>query len=715
MLPTTTARLTSPAMRCVLAIRGAPWMELTVPGKRPGLTAAGRASPVQIQFRSDRWLDPRWPPHIEQSSDSVATFVWSFAQANVIEEYRGAPTHIERRLTVVNTSSTELQLTGVRLNLPGLRLGSPVDCRIEAPATSLRPRLPMAGFFGIPENAPCPPGLSPAAVERWGVAVEDAPDATPGLLAIHNHRLAMSFLLWYHSLTESGSARFFGDNPGVTLGHQVGLAGWLAPGAGLSAGTQYLALVEGSWHQALRAFRRHYARAGIVPPSYGSPPAWVRQSAVYEVHPGQYGGFSGLSAELPRLSQMGINVLYLLPVMQYDNRSGIPWDENWVGSGSPYAMKDFEAFEPSLGTEQDFHNLVQRAHALGMRVLMDFVAQGCALDARYVRDHPEWFCRDEAGRMVSSHGWRDTLSLDWANPDYQDYMTSWALRFARQLDVDGYRIDAPHAKEPNWDRSLPYNASYTGLGLLPMLERLQQGLKAISPSKAMLCEAFGPVFVKSHDFQYDYHPCVNLYSLFRGDLSADEMGEWFRDYWEVMPPGAVRLSFTETHDTRTGMDAYAWRGSQAVRAMFAILILAGFVPMIWSGQEAGLEGFYRSALEARAASPALLGGERLFNSVGCSSPDVLSIVCHSPGEIVWGLVSLHAERAPLRFTLPRRLDLTPSRDYQLVDLLSHQPWGECGQTSWKGEALRRITLSPYPFVPHFFRIEPAEPPAPKKV
>ena len=150
MLPSTTARVSSPAMRCVLAIRGAPWMELTVPGKRPGLTAAGRASPVQIQFRSDRWLDPRWPPHMEQSSDSVATLVWSFAQANVIEEYRGAPTHIERRLTVVNTSSTELQLTGVRLNLT--RASAGITCRLSHRGPGHQPAPPTSdgGFLRHP-------------------------------------------------------------------------------------------------------------------------------------------------------------------------------------------------------------------------------------------------------------------------------------------------------------------------------------------------------------------------------------------------------------------------------------------------------------------------------------------------------------------------------------------------------------------------------------
>jgi hypothetical protein len=401
---------------------------------------------------------------------------------------------------------------------------------------------------------------------------------------------------------------------------------------------------------------------------------------------------------------MGVTVLYLLPVMRYDNRSGGAWDENWRGSGSPYAMKDFEAFEPTLGTERDFRRLVERAHRLGLRVLMDFVPQGCATDARYVEEHPEWFCRDEAGRLVSSHGWVDTFSFDWANPSYQDYMLDWSLRFARDYGIDGYRIDAPHAKEPNWDRSIPYHASYTSLGVLPLLERLQVGLKQIGPERAMLCELFGPVYVRSHDFQYDYHPCVNLFALLRGELSVAEVGQWLEDYWAVMPPGACRLAFTETHDTRTQMAAYAWRGSAAERSLMAILILAGFVPMIWSGQERGNENFCSKLLAARAGSPALLFGERDFNQVECSHPDVLSVLCRARGETIWGIVSLHAERTPVTFRLPSGVLPDADRSFGLHDLIEQRPWNEAGRSVWGGQGNRSVTISPVPYVPYFFRM-----------
>jgi hypothetical protein len=698
---TSAATIEVGALRFRLAGRGRPAVELVRP--RLGNPLRSTVVPVEVQLKGRPWRRPVRPPRAVRAGQGIV-LTWTVGKLELRDEYQVASDHIERTVRVTNRSSSECQLVGVRMLLPGLALGDVDDCRVEAPATSLRPRLPLSSALRRRRDDAWTTEWAPAAKERWGRGLEDSPDVTPGLMALHNHRRKLSFLAWYHSDVEAGTPLLFGAGRTLTFGHQVGLAGWMAPGQSLIAATQVMALVRGDWAAALKSFRSHYLRVGILPALYGEVPDWVRRAAVYEVHPGQFGGFAGLTRALPALRRAGFTVIYLLPVMRYDNRSGDVWDENWLGSGSPYAIKDFEAFEPTLGTEKDFRRLVDRAHRLGLRLLMDFVPQGCATDARYVDEHPEWFCRDEAGRLVSSHGWVDTYSLDWANRQYQDYMLTWSLRLAREFNLDGFRIDAPHAKEPNWDRAIPYHASATSLGVLPLLDRLQEGLKRIAPDRVMLCELFGPIYVRNHDFQYDYHPCTNLFALLRGELSVAEIGAWFEDYWAVMPPGACRLSFTETHDTRLQMSSYAWRGSSAERSLLAILVLAGFVPMVWSGQEHGSEGFYRKLLAARAGSSALLFGERRFNPVGCSHPDVLSIVCRSPAETVWGVVSLHAERTPVTFSLPPQVLPENSRGFQLFDLIDHALWSETGRSVWDDRSNRSVTISPEPYVPYFFRI-----------
>jgi glycosidase len=701
------------------------------------------AAPAALDSRVDgRWLGgpTRYLSHsVEETDEGLAlTVEVALGRLAIADRFHLVGSLVERTMRVALRADTagdgplEAQLNGLRLIIPGVAVGAAADCRFEAPACAVRPRLPLAVAVRQTLDRPgTDPEFAPGARSRWFTAINDCPDVTPGLMVVHNPihsgqpdgagatTPGQSLLVWYVSRVEAATALVTGDGGSADLVHQAALAAWLRPGQPVSGGTQYLMLHDGAYESALDAYRACYAQSGILPPLYGQPPGWAREAAIYEVHPGQFGGFRGLAERLPALADLGFNLLYLLPVMEFDNRNGQPWDENWLGGGSPYAMKDFERLEPTLGSEADFKHLVQVAHAHGIRVLMDFVPQGCALDARYVTEHPEWFCRDEAGNMVHSHGWIDTWSFDWANPDYHRYMLGWSLRLVHEWDVDGYRVDAPHGKEPNWDRGIPYHASATNLGVIRLLEQLQTGLKAIKPDSVLLCELFGPVFTHSHDLTYDYYPMVMGYEMLDQRLTPREFGHWLADYWRVMPPGALRVCFSETHDTRDASPpAYAWRGSAAERALFGILIMAGFVPMIWSGQEKGLEDFYRGVLRARRASAALRQsrpagrqGDFFFNAVGCreavterdyQAHDWVFCLPRKHGDqVVWGLVSLWPEKTPFEFTLPvAGLGLDPAASYRLHDLVSDADFNEYGQVTWSGADLARIVLSPEPFRPY---------------
>lgn len=658
------------------------------------------------------WLSAEHTAHfvahvVEETTDGVKlTVSTALGPLRLHDVYTVTGPLVVRRIIVENAGDTEVQLNGVRLIVPWARIGAPDECRFEAPGTAVRPRLPLTIAARERLDRPHSDAFAPAARARWGLAMEDAPDCTPGLMAVHNTVRGETLLCWYSSEVEAGSPRVDGNNVAVSLIHEPILAGWLAPGQTLMGGTQFILLHRGSWDEALSAFRDYYEHIGILPPLYGQPPAWVHEAAIYEVHPGQFGGFRGLAEALPRLSEMGVNTLYLMPIWVYDNRNGHVWDENWTGGGSPYAMRDFEQFEPTLGTDEDFRHLVDEAHRLGMRLLLDFVPQGCACDARYVTEHPEWFCRDEAGNLVSSHGWTDTYSFDWANPDYHNYMLDWSLRLLREYGFDGYRVDAPHGKEPNWDRRIPYHASATNLGVLRLLERLQVSVKEINPQAVLFCELFGPVFVKSHDMAYDYLPCVQTYQLLHQKLTPWEWSEWVRDHRAALPVDAVRVCFVETHDTRGfHPPAYGWRGSRLSRAGFAALVLAGFVPMIWSGQEQGQEAFYRDLLRARHGSAALLRGETLYNAVSCTNEWVLNIVRRHGDEVVWGVISLWPEKSTHTFSLPvAKLGLSTQTRYRLHDLISGCDWDEYGKTAWTGGELRNCALTPQPFQPYFFAV-----------
>ncbi len=685
---------------------------------RPDEALAGPSAP-DLDLRTDAgWLLAGGPPRLEdlEVQEGEVRRRLRLGGFAVEDRIRLDGPFLRRRVRVEWRGRGEVRLLGVRLWLRGAGIPPLEGCTFDSPTNPVRPRCPLSLAARQPLDGPFDAAFAPGARGRWGRALEDAPDVSPGLFLIHQPQRALSLLAWYVSDVEAATPRLASrDGRSLDLVHEVGLAGWMGPGTALEGGDQWLGIVPGGRDGALAAYRASLPRTGLAP-RLGPPPAWVRRGAIYEVHPGPFGGFAGLTREIPRLARMGITVLYLLPIWRYDNRTEAPWDEDWLGSGSPYAIRDYEAWDPSLGTEEELRELVATAHRHGMRVLLDFVAQGCARDARYVTEHPEWFCRDPEGNLVSSHGWTDTYSFDWANPDFQAYMLSWSLELVERLGIDGYRVDAPHGKEPNWARGLPYHASATNLGVVRLLDRLQEGVKARKPDGALLCELFGPLFLRNHDFAYDYRPVVMLYELFQQRLTPDELARWMADYWAVLPETAVRVAFVETHDTRRFQPpALPWRGSLASRAIFAYLAFAGFVPMVWAGQERGQEDFYARVLKARAGSEALLSGERLFAPAAVGPAPgidrarfgegdrwVLQLGRRRGRERLWSLTQLWPEKVPLAFRLDREAwGLTPAARYRLTDRLTGQVLAVVpGET-----LLRGWTFSPEPYRPYWLALE----------
>jgi len=106
------------------------------------------------------------------------------------------------------------------------------------------------------------------------------------------------------------------------------------------------------------------------------------------------GTFVKMLALLPLLKKMGVDALYLLPIMKHGTR-GSKGD-----MGSPYSVVDFFSLDGNLKEtltedfftlEEEFTALIDAAHCLGIRVLIDFIPRTNGLESVYIKDHPEWF------------------------------------------------------------------------------------------------------------------------------------------------------------------------------------------------------------------------------------------------------------------------------------------------------------------------------------
>ena len=114
-----------------------------------------------------------------------------------------------------------------------------------------------------------------------------------------------------------------------------------------------------------------------TPASIVKHPAWTRSANIYEVNLRQYskeGTLNAFSASLPRLRQMGVDVLWLMPIhpIGEKNRKGT--------LGSYYSIRDYTAVNPEFGNMDDLRRMVKQAHALGMHVILDWVGNHTAWD-----------------------------------------------------------------------------------------------------------------------------------------------------------------------------------------------------------------------------------------------------------------------------------------------------------------------------------------------
>lgn len=183
-----------------------------------------------------------------------------------------------------------------------------------------------------------------------------------------------------------------------------------------------------------------YPGPGTNPPGNAeTSPISKNNRVIYEVNVRNYsseGNFAGLQKDLSRLKEVGVDILWLMPIhpIGVENRGGT--------LGSPYSVKDYKAVNPDYGTLADLKSLVAAAHDLNMEVWLDWVANHTAWDHAWVADHIEYYAEKNGQRPYSPENWTDVAQLDYNNPALRAAMIDAMQYWVREADIDGYRCDA---------------------------------------------------------------------------------------------------------------------------------------------------------------------------------------------------------------------------------------------------------------------------------
>jgi glycosidase len=300
-------------------------------------------------------------------------------------------------------------------------------------------------------------------------------------------------------------------------------------------------------------------------------PDWARGSTIYEINVRQFsasGQFAAVTADLPRLKALGVDILWLMPIHPIGelHRKGT--------LGSYYAAKDYMAVSPEFGSEQDLRELVNGAHALGLRVILDWVPNHVSPDNPLTQTHPEFFWRDEKGNLTPPHGfdWTDVVQFDFDAPGLLDYQANVLLHWVKNFGIDGFRCDVA------W--GLP----------TPFWNEITKRVRAVKPDTFFLAEAELPqqqIAAFNVSYGFDLHHAMN--QVAQGKKSASGLDEAYAKIRTHFPRGGALMVFTSSHDENS------WAGTEFDRmgagyAPFAVLtFLLDGMPMIYNGQEIGLD------------------------------------------------------------------------------------------------------------------------------
>ncbi len=295
---------------------------------------------------------------------------------------------------------------------------------------------------------------------------------------------------------------------------------------------------------------------------------WSKNANIYEVNIRQYseeGTFNAFRKDLPRLEAMGVKILWLMPIhpIGEKNRKG--------PLGSYYSVQDYKAVNPNFGTEEDFQALVDEAHALGMKVIIDWVANHTAWDNPWT-ENPEWFELNEEGNFTPPRGtdWTDVIQLDYENQEMRAAMTEAMEYWVREFDIDGYRCDV------------------AGMVPLDFWKTTRDSLDAIKPV-FMLAEDEGPEMHEAFDMTYAWSYAHLIREIAAGNEGFDKLDSLMEVEKTKFPESAYRMYFTTNHDENS------WNGTDpgmygANFENFAVLSATiDGMPLIYNGQESVLD------------------------------------------------------------------------------------------------------------------------------
>ncbi len=296
--------------------------------------------------------------------------------------------------------------------------------------------------------------------------------------------------------------------------------------------------------------------------------SWLDTCVMYEVNIRQYteeGTFKAFEGHLQRLKDMGVNTLWFMPVHP------ISETERKGTLGSYYAVDDYMAINPEFGTMEDFQHLVDTAHNMGFKVILDWVANHTGWDHKWITEHDEWYVHDEDGEITYPYDWSDIAELNFDNYEMRAEMIKCMQFWVEEVGIDGFRCDHAMGVPATFWNAAVYK------------------LKSVNSEILMLAEASATEGLTRYAFDSCYND--NLYSqslMIKAGMDTDAIKRALT-LNTMYAEGSFPMNYTDNHDKNSYEGTIVDRFRETYVTMLALSYVAPGMPLIYTSNEQGFD------------------------------------------------------------------------------------------------------------------------------
>ena len=316
-------------------------------------------------------------------------------------------------------------------------------------------------------------------------------------------------------------------------------------------------------------------------------PAFAYYGTIYELNTRQFtpeGTFRAAEAHLPELKDLGVEIIWFMPIQEIgvEGRKGT--------LGSYYAIKDYCSFNHEFGTREDFVSFVNRAHELGMKVILDWVANHTAPDSEWTK-REGWHYRDSLGNLMVQYDWTDIAKLNYENEDMRKEMLKAMHFWMDEIGIDGFRCDvAGEVPTDFWEMAMA-DLRLTHPDMFTLAENNDK-------AQELTASAF--------NMYYGWDLQNTMRKLAKGEINVDDLWSFFEQQDTLIRKEAIRMNFTSNHDENSWNGTeFEWFGEEGAATYAAFTYVIPGMPLIYTGQEFGnhkrLEFFEKDGFERKHA------------------------------------------------------------------------------------------------------------------